>query len=139
MKKVLSVICAAILFLNGLLHSSLVFGAPLGEYVLGGEYVVFPLKMRLVSMVFALLWSFFGVLYLQMGAVVSTRVKSRLMTVCILVCTLFFVYAIFGNLFFTQSIKEKILMTPLAVIMSICSTSLLFLHTREKCKKMSGR
>lgn len=44
-----SLICAVITFGMALLQLSITFGAPFGEYVLGGQNKVLPKKMRFTS------------------------------------------------------------------------------------------
>lgn len=122
LRKLMSIICAAAMFFNSLLHILLICGAPLGEFVLGGAYVVFPLRMRLLSAGFALLWGFFGVLYLQLGGVIKKFLPRVIMLVLLVAVTLFLYYGVVGNLFFTQSPKERLLMAPLTIIASICSS-----------------
>ena len=130
--KITSVICAILMFLNSLLHIGLIFGAPLGEYVLGGQYVVFPLKMRLVSVFFALLLSFMGVIYLKLAGVVHVFISNKLMIIFLIINTVLMTYAIFGNLFLTDSIKETYVMTPFTLVASVCSVIALIKYRMVK-------
>lgn len=121
MVKYTSLICAILTLLNSLLHLLLMFGAPLGEYVLGGQNVVFPPAMRLVSSFFFLFFLFMGLLYLKLGGFLNLPVHNKVMYVMIIIYTIFAVYAVFANLFMTDSIKETLVMTPVTAIESVCS------------------
>ena len=121
MTKVFSIICSVNFFFNALLYLLLIFGAPLGEFVLGGQYTVFPMKMRILSIAFFIIWFFVGLLYLIKGGLLKCKYNNKIVTVIIVIVTAFMIYAIFGNSFITTSIKEKYLMTPLSLITSICS------------------
>jgi hypothetical protein len=132
MIKIFSIICAVNFFFNALLHLSLVLGAPFGEFVLGGQYTVFPMKMRVISVIFFFIWTFVGLLYLIKGNIIKYNLHKTGITIILLLVTIFMVYAIFGNLFITTSIKEKYLMTPLALVTSISSIFLLIIYLKKK-------
>jgi hypothetical protein len=118
--------CAIITFGMALLQLSITFGAPLGEYVLGGENKVLPPKMRFVSCTFFLLFIFVGMSYLQWGNILHIGFNSKLVKIIIIVNTLFLAYAIIGNGILTKSKKEKYLMTPFSIIQFICSVVAFF-------------
>lgn len=120
-RNIASIICAIITFGMALLQLSLTFGAPLGEYILGGQHKVLPKRMRLTSCTFALIFTFIGLSYLQRGNVLSLGLNSNVLNVIIIINTLFLAYAIIGNGFLTKSNKEKYVMTPLSIIQFILS------------------
>lgn len=128
LKKTMSTICAVILFLNALLHVLLLMGAPLGEFVLGGRYVVIPLSMRMINVFFAFLWIFIGLLYFNLAGIIKLPISNKVMRIILWINTLFFFYAIFGNLFLSESIKETYVMTPLSIITSVCSITALLIQ-----------
>jgi hypothetical protein len=109
----------------------LAFGAPLGEFVLGGKYIVFPKEMRIINVIFFMLWLFIGLLYLIKGNLINNYLNGKIITIILVTITLFMVYAIYGNWFITESIKEKYLMTPLAMITSISSIMLLIMSSKK--------
>ena len=121
MKKKLSVICSILFLFNAFIHLLLVLGAPLGEYVLGGKYLVVPVAMRIVNLFFFFLWLFSGYCYLAYSKILKTWLSNTFLKHFLLGITLFTIIAIFSNLFITTSSKERLLMTPLTIVVSICS------------------
>jgi len=104
----------------------------LGEYVLGGQYIIFPMKMRIFSIIFFIIWFFIGLLYLVKGSILKCKYSNKIVTLILYFITLFMIYATFGNWFITTSIKEKYLMTPLFLITSICSIFILIEDFKKK-------
>ena len=125
-----SLIVGIITFGMALLQLSLTFGAPFGEYVLGGLNKVLPKKMRFVSGTFSFIFIFVGMAYLQRGNVMYMGLSSVFVNIIVIVNTLFLAYAIVGNGMLTKSKKEKYLMTPLSIIQFICSM-IAFLFTYQ--------
>jgi hypothetical protein len=123
---IFSLVCAIITFGMALLQLSITFGAPFGEYILGGENKVLPSKMRFVSCTFFLLFIFVGMSYLQWGNILHIGFNSKLVKMIIIVNTLFLAYAIIGNGILTKSKKEKYVMTPFSIIQFICSVVAFF-------------
>lgn len=125
---IFSLICAIITFGMGLLQLSITFGAPFGEYVLGGQNKILPKKMRFISCAFFLIFLFIGMAYLQRGNVLYIGFNSMVVKIIIIVNTVFLGYAIIGNGMLTKSKKEKYVMTPFSIIQFICSIAA-FLYT----------
>lgn len=121
-------IVVIITFGMALLQLSLTFGAPLGEYVLGGLHKVLPGRMRFVSSAFAVIFIFVGFVYLQKGEILDVGFHPAFVNGVVIVNTLFLAYAIIGNGFLTKSKKEKYLMTPLSILQFICSFLVLVHH-----------
>ena len=126
------------MFLNASLHIALIFGAPLGEFVLGGQHIVFPIEMRMTSVFFALLLSFMGLLYLKLAGVVNVPISNKIMIIFLISNTILTIYAIFANLFITESIKETYAMTPLTTIASVCSVIALTKYLKFTRAKREG-
>ncbi|RII33700.1 hypothetical protein D2A34_18435 [Clostridium chromiireducens] len=116
-----SLICAVITFGMSLLQLSITFGAPFGEYVLGGQNKVLPQKMRFISATLFFIFIFVGMTYLQRGNILNIGFNSIFVKIVIIVNTLFLAYAIVGNGMLTKSKKEKYVMTPFAIIQFIFS------------------
>ena len=116
-----SLICAMITFGMALLQLSITFGAPFGEYVLGGQNKVLPQKMRFTSGTFFCIFIFVGMTYLQRGNVLYIGFNPMFVKIVIIVNTLFLAYAIVGNGMQTKSKKEKYVMTPFSIIQFIFS------------------
>jgi hypothetical protein len=109
-----------------ILQLSLTFGAPFGEFALGGRNKVLLPKMRFVSGTFFLVFIFVALTYLQRGNVLYLGFSSVFVNVVVIINTIFLAYAIVGNGILTKSKKEKYLMTPLSVIQFVCSMIALF-------------
>ena len=125
-KYIVSLICAIITFGMALLQFSITFGAPFGEYVLGGQNRVLPKKMRFISCIFSLIFIFIGMMYLQWGNVLYIGFSSMFVKIIIIVNSVFLAYAIVGNGILTKSKKEKYVMTPFSIIQFICSAVTFF-------------
>lgn len=121
-----SLVCASITFGMALFQLLLTFGAPLGEYALGGLNKVLPSKMRLVSATFSFIFVFVGMAYLQRGNVLYIGLNSALVNISLIVITLFVAFAIVFNAILTKSKKEKYVMTPFSILQFVCSVIALF-------------
>ena len=121
-----SLICSVITFGMALLQLSITFGAPFGEYVLGGENKVLPKKMRFISGTFFCIFTFVGIAYLQGGNILYIGFNSMFVKIVIIVITLFLACAIVWNGMLTKSKKEKYVMTPFSIIQFIFSVVALF-------------
>lgn len=121
MKDIVLFICIAVTALMVILHIALFFGAPLGEFVMGGNHRVLPPKMRIFNIVYGTLFSWFIAVYLGKTSYVSIPITGTISFISMLIYTAFLGYAILGNMFLTQSKKEKYVMTPLSLVCFICS------------------
>ena len=97
----------------------IIMGLPLGELTMGGQYKIFPKKLRMVLVRQLLLQVFFAIVLLQMGKIIplwfsynTTRIISIIMAIYLSLNTLM-------NLI-SKSKKEKYIMTPLSLITAIC-------------------
>ena len=97
----------------------IIMGLPLGELTMGGQYKIFPKKLRMVLVSQLLLQVFFAIVLLQMGKIIplwfsynTTRIISIIMAIYLSLNTLM-------NLI-SKSKKEKYIMTPLSLITAIC-------------------
>lgn len=52
--RLTSIVCAILTFFMAALHLALLFGAPIGEYVLGGKEKAIPIKKRWLNICFYL-------------------------------------------------------------------------------------
>lgn len=121
MLKVFSCICAIITIFMVILHFLLFIGIPIGEYVLGGKDRIVPLKKRWINIILICIFSFLGLFYLGKGNIIYFSFPVLPSKIIMIIYSLFLVYAIIGNTFFTQSKKEKSLMIPLSIIGFISS------------------
>lgn len=117
--------CSIVTFLMCVLHLLLSIGAPIGEYVLGGQNKVIPINKRWINVILTFIFLFVGVLYL--GKAILFQFSEIPSKVIMIAYSLFLAYAIIGNIFFTKSRKEKAMMIPASVIGFISSLSTLLL------------
>jgi hypothetical protein len=120
------VISVIILLGMAVLHILLLLGFPLGEYVLGGENRVMPKNKRYLNVIFSAIWLFAIIVYLEKGEFISFFNNPLLTDILFIVFTIFFGIAIFSNGFLTSSKKEKYVMTPLCILIFVCSVLIFF-------------
>lgn len=121
MLKLVALGCAILTFFMGILHIMLSIGVPIGEYVLGGKNKIIPKDKRYVNIILAFGFLFLGVFYIGKAVPISFHFSDIMSKIIMILYSLFLAYAIIGNIFFTQSKKEKIVMIPASVIGFICS------------------
>ena len=126
MIEILSVIIAISFFINALLHLLLIFGFPFGEYVLGGKNMVLPLKMRIISFLFLIIWIIVGISYLNYGQLIQIPAFSQFDRNLIILTTIFLFVAFFSNGLLTKSKKERKIMTPFSLVTFVLSCMILF-------------
>lgn len=97
----------------------IICGLPLGELTLGGQYKVFPKKLRIILVTQFVLQIFFVLIILQMGKFIplwfsynTTKIIGIVMAVYLSINTIM-------NLF-SKSKKEKYIMTPHSLVTAIC-------------------
>lgn len=113
---VVSLICAIIILGMAVLHFCLLIGLPIGEYVLGGKDKVIPKRKRIINALFMIIFTLLGVFYLFQGKIILVNINQVFAKIVMFSVCLFLGYAIIGNIFFTQSKKEKTVMIPLSVL-----------------------
>ncbi len=109
---------AIVLLVILLITILVVFGLPLGEFIMGGKYKVLPKKFRVLAFVSMIIQSLAIVIVLQAGGFIPLSF-SFVMTKNF--CIFFAVYLslnIIMNLC-SKSKKEKYVMTPLSLIAAI--------------------
>lgn len=111
-----SLICAIIIFCMSILHFFLLIGLPIGEYVLGGKDKIIPKQKRFINAIFMMIFILLGVFYLLQGKIIPININQIFAKIVMFAVCLFLGYAIIGNMFFTQSKKEKTVMIPLSIL-----------------------
>lgn len=112
-------------------------GFPLGEFVLGGEYVVAPSSKIIIHLAFSIVWGGVAASYLSYAGLWRFKTK-KLTPVIVWLNTLFVSYAIVWNFFLTTSLKETLLMGPVTLITAVCSWALILLKSEKSlCFKKS--
>ena len=97
----------------------IVCGFPLGELTMGGQYKVFPKKLRIILVMQLILQIFFVVIVLQMGVLIPFWFSENATKI---ICIIMAVYLSFNTImnFISKSKKEKYIMTPLSAISAVC-------------------
>lgn len=121
MGYIFSFMCSIITLLMCCLHVLLFLGVPMGEYVLGGKDKVIPKKKRYINVICVCAFFFLGLFYLGKAEIISFHISNLFSNGIMIMYTLFLAYAIIGNIFFTKSRKEKIMMIPASVVGFACS------------------
>lgn len=97
----------------------IICGLPLGELTMGGQYKVFPKKLRMVLVTQLILQVFFVIVILQMGGFVPLWFSVRVTKIIGIVMAVYLSLNTLMN-FVSKSKKEKYIMTPLSFITAIC-------------------
>ena len=97
----------------------IICGLPLGELTMGGQYKVFPPKLRFVLAVQLALQIFFVIIILQKGGIMPLWFSQKATKIISIIMA---VYLSLNALmdFFSKSKKEKYIMTPLALACAVC-------------------
>ncbi len=115
----ISILAAVIFGVIALLTLLVALGLPLGEFTMGGKYKVLPTKLRIASGISFLLDIFVILVILQVGGHFSIGLNEKFAKGF---CFLFAGYLSLNTLMnlFSNSKKEKYVMTPLAAITAVC-------------------
>lgn len=114
-----SIIGASLFSIVIILSVLLICGVPLGELTMGGQYKVFPKKLRIVLVIQLLIQIFFIVIILQMGGLIPLWFSDKVTrTICIVMAVFLSLNTIMN--FISKSKKEKYIMTPLSLVSAIC-------------------
>lgn len=96
----------------------LIFGAPLGEFSMGGRYKVFPAKLRIAAISMLATQVFGMMIVLQAGGFMQLWFSEKVTQI---ICYVFGGYFVLNAImcFFSYSKKEKCVMTPLAMVAAV--------------------
>ena len=97
----------------------IICGLPLGELTMGGQYKVFPKKLRLVLVTQLILQIFFVIVILQMGGFLPLWFSEETTKIIGIVMAAYLSLNTIMN-FVSKSKKEKYIMTPLSFVAAIC-------------------
>lgn len=97
----------------------IICGLPLGELTMGGQYKVFPKKLRIVLVTQLILQIFFVIVILQMGGFIPLCFSEKVTKI---ICIVMAVYLSLNTVmnFVSKSKKEKCIMTPLSFVAAVC-------------------
>ena len=114
-----AIIGSSLLGLLAVLSLALFFGAPIGEYALGGRYKVLVGKQRLMAL-FALCVQLIGIFVLLRGSgILVAPLSDKVINICLYVYAGYLSINVLMNLA-SNSWKETLRMTPLAAIIFFC-------------------
>ena len=108
----------------------LICGLPLGELTMGGQYKIFPKKLRIVLVLQLALQIFFVVIILQMRGIIPLWFSKNVTKI---ICIVMAVYLSLNTVMncISRSKKEKFIMTPLSLISAIYKDSTSILPIRD--------
>lgn len=114
-----AVIGACVFSIVIVLSVLIICGLPLGELTMGGQYKVFPKKLRFVLMAQLIVQILFVVIILQMGGFLPLWFSYNATKIICIIMAVYLSLNTIMNLI-SKSKKEKYIMTPLSLISAIC-------------------
>lgn len=97
----------------------IICGLPLGEFTMGGQYKVFPKKLRIVLVSQLILQIFFVIIILQTGGLIPLFFSEKVTRIiCIVMAAYLSLNVVMNGI--SKSKKERYLMTPLSLISAVC-------------------
>ena len=115
----ISIIGAGAFSIVIILSILIICGLPLGELTMGGQYKVFPPKLRIVLVTQLILQVFFVLIILQMGELIPLWFSYNVTKIIGIVMAIYLSVNTVMNLI-SKSKKEKYIMTPLSFVTAIC-------------------
>lgn len=115
----LSIIGAGAFSIVIILSILIICGLPLGELTMGGQYKVFPKKLRTVLVAQLILQVFFVLIILQIGEFIPLWFSYNVTKIIGIVMAIYLSLNTVMNLI-SKSKKEKYIMTPLSFVTAIC-------------------
>lgn len=115
----IAIIGAGLFSIVIILSVLLICGLPLGELTMGGQYKVFPKKLRIVLVAQLFMQIFFVIIILQMGGFIPLWFSENVTKIICIVMAVYLSLNVVMN-FISKSKKEKYIMTPLSVMTAIC-------------------
>ena len=115
----IAIIGAGLFSIVIILSVLLICGLPLGELTMGGQYKVFPKKLRIVLVAQLFMQIFFVIIILQMGGFIPLWFSENVTRIICIVMAVYLSLNVVMN-FISKSKKEKYIMTPLSVMTAIC-------------------
>lgn len=114
-----SIIGTAVFVFIILLCILLIFGAPLGEFSMGGQFKTLPKKLRFVAFFMLLSQVFAAIILLQAGSFLPLWFSVKTTRI---ICNVFAGYLAINSVanLFSPSKKEKYVMTPLSILAAVC-------------------
>lgn len=114
-----AIVGASIFLVVIILSILIICGLPLGELTMGGRYKIFPNKLRFILVGQLVLQIFFVIIILQMGGFMPLWFSNNTTRIICIVMAVYLSLNTVMNLV-SKSKKEKYIMTPISMILSIC-------------------
>ena len=115
----IAIIGAGLCLIVIILSVLLICGLPLGELTMGGQYKVYPGKLRIVLVVQLGLQVFFVMIILQAGGFLPLCFSHKTTKIISIVLASYLSLNVILN-FISKSKKEKYIMTPLSLLTAVC-------------------
>lgn len=116
----IAAIVGSVVFIVAIVFYVLVtLGMPLGEFLMGGKYRILPPKMRVMTAVSVFIQILAVLVLLQGGGVINMILPVVIIKPLCYIFAVYFSLNVIMNLF-SNSNKERMLMTPLSFITAIC-------------------
>lgn len=115
----IAIIGAGLCLIVIILSVLLICGLPLGELTMGGQYKVYPGKLRIVLVVQLILQVFFVITILQAGGFMPLWFSYESTKIVCIVMAVYLSLNVILN-FISKSKKEKYVITPLSLMTAIC-------------------
>lgn len=95
------------------------FGAPLGEFTMGGQHKILPKLFRVMAFLSFFIQVFAIMIILQAGGIIPFFFSKKITKY---ICIAFAIYLLLNTVAnaFSRSKKEKFIMTPLSFLAAIC-------------------
>ncbi len=118
-KSMCSLLGALIFSIITIINLLLIFGLPLGEFTMGGQYKVLPKSFRILAIISFFIQLLAIVILLQTGGYMPLWFSFKTTK---FICFFFSFYLSLNTVmnFFSKSKKEKYIITPLSLIATIC-------------------
>lgn len=114
-----AIIGASVFSIVIILSFLIICGLPLGELTMGGQYKIFPKKLRIILMAQLILQLFFVIIILQEGEFIPLWFSYNVTRIIGIVMAIYLSLNTVMNLI-SKSKKEKYIMTPLSFVAAIC-------------------
>lgn len=112
-------IALALLALLTVFQLALIFGAPYGKFAWGGQHEVLPTKLRIGSVVSICIYAVFALFLLSKSGLWVVVTHQPTLQIGVWVMTIYSALGVVMNAI-SRSKPEMMLMTPVAVVLSIC-------------------
>ncbi len=114
-----AIIAVVVFVVISVLQLLLALGLPLGKLAYGGKYEKLPTKMRIMSLVAIGLFALGAISVLERAGIITIFNNPIFTLVVVWVIAIYLAFNTLLNAI-SKSKQEKLIMTPLSLILSIC-------------------